>query len=555
MAPTMNGAKTAGPREVSSISAIVTSHDSSPAATFFSSLLPTAGRDFTNVMNGTVTAPTGQDGPPSPVQFGGPMAQPVPIQQQMPMFRTTPFNLTARYELRIMPTPLKSRVETQIPIKMILFPLPPGVTKLHLPPHTISKPKLLAKSPPKRSPDMLELHATLVCTSAMEQPGLKQKALERATKLPQGHLPESGDENSPQNGGNVRICQGCITRERKRAARRKLKKPEDEKSGGLDEERRVIVFNTQEVKPWQPLSVVLDSSGGPETVASNFTMQIDAPMRIACYCRHHDEKMGFSVIFTIKDSLDRVIAQAMSNPIMITDDHKTHPMERPSSEPATFEPVTPLTVPVTPPGPMDANNLVSPTHNGGLHMSPLESDLASAQRNGQQASYASSASGKTTPTMSTATAPTKTVSRPPPRSQGRLTVNKKSGGIGSRVPNGLTLTRLEMWPPPAGFQTASTQPSTATSPFFLNPANGPPTPGSNDQAPFRTNNRSASMDKLAMAQLYSVPTSSNPSRPPSPNGLRNGVNISQSQFTQQSILSAYGSKATSTSTYDSQDHP
>lgn len=98
---------------------------------------------------------------------------------------------------------------------------------------------------------MLELHVALVCTSAMEQPGLKQKALERATKILQGHLPVPDEENSPQNGGEVRICQGCITRERKRAARKKLKKSGEEKVWSLDEERRVIVFNTQEIKEWR----------------------------------------------------------------------------------------------------------------------------------------------------------------------------------------------------------------------------------------------------------------------------------------------------------------
>jgi len=214
-----------------------------------------------------------------------------------------------------MPTPLKSRVETQIPIKMALSPLPPGVTKLHLPGHTISKPKLLARPTPERSPDTLELYVSLVCTSAMEQPELKRKALERAAAVPQGYLPDlDEEENSPQNGGEVRICIGCITRERKRAARKKIKKPEEEKVWSQDEERRVIVFNTKEVKEWQPLSPLLDASGRPDAAVSR-AMQIDAPMRIACYCRHQSEKMGFNVIFTLKDFQDRVIAQAMSNPV------------------------------------------------------------------------------------------------------------------------------------------------------------------------------------------------------------------------------------------------
>ncbi|OAQ79881.1 membrane-tethered transcription factor [Purpureocillium lilacinum] len=545
MASSVNGAKTAGSREVSPMSAMVTSHNSSPANTFFNSPSPGAGHDFNKAMNGNAMWPNRLDmaahanGRPVPVPFGGPVPMP---QQQAAMYNAAPFNFTGGYELRIMPTPLKSRVETQIPIKMTLSPLPPGVTKLHLPAHTISKPKLLAKPAPERSPDTLELHVTLVCTSAMEQPGMKQKALDRACKLPQRHLPDLDDENSPQNGGDVRICQGCITRERKRAARKKIKKPDEEKLWGLDEERRVIVFNTQEVKEWQPLSGVMDPNGRPETVASNLAMQIDAPMRIACYCRHHNEKMGFNVIFTIKDFQDRVIAQAMSNPIMITDDHKTHPMTQASSQPAMSEAVTSSTAAQDP-----ATSSLGPPAQNGYHMSPSASDHHAGQRNGQSPSYAASTSGKTTPTMSAATAPTRTMSRPPSPSQGGpLAKKRKSSGSGTRVPNGLTMTRLETSPPP-GSQTTSAQLSTATSPFSPNPAafsqmeqmfgqqpfaNGPPTPGSSDQVPFFANNRSASMDNLAMAQLYSAPTSSHPSRAPSPNGLRNGVNIPQNQFAQ-----------------------
>lgn len=558
MASSMNGVRSTGSREVSPMSAMVTSHDSSPAATFFNSPSPNASHDFSKVINGTamwpnrvdVTAPTRPDALPTPGQFGGPMAQPMP--QQRALYNAAPFNFTGGYELRIMPTPLKSRVETQIPIKMTLSPLPPGVTKLHLPAHTISKPKLLTKPPPERSPDTLELFVTLVCTSAMELPGMKQKALERATKLPQGYLPEQDDEFSPQNGGDVRICQGCITRERKRAARKKIKKPDEEKLWSLDEERRVIVFNTLELKEWQPLSGVLDPSGRPETVVSNRAMQIDAPMRIACYCRHHNEKMGFNVIFTIKDFRDRVIAQAMSNPIMITDDHKTHPMAQPSSQPTMSETVTTSTVPVPP---MDATSLVPPVQSPtSFRMSPSSGDMTAAPRNG---SYPPSTSGKTTPTMSTCTAPGRALSRSASPSQGGPAKKRKSSGSGSRVPNGLAMTRLETSPPP-GSQTTSTQLSTAatspfsphTGPFQLEQmfgqhngqqpfANGPPTPGSNDQTPFFASNRSASMDNLAMAQLYSAPTSSHPSRAPSPNGLRNGVNAPQNQFAQTLASSLY----------------
>ena len=501
------------------MSAMVTSQNSSPAATFFNSPSPLNGQ-----VNGIATWPGGMEAAasavheavPIPTQFGTHLSQPIPTPQHMPMYNTSihrnhVYNFTGGYELRILPTPLKSRVETQIPIKMTLSPLPPGVTKLHLPAHTISKPKLLARPSPQRSPDTLELHVNLVCTSAMEQGDNRKKALERAAAVPQGYLPDLDEEaNAPQNGGDVRICNGCITRERKRAARKKIKKPEEEKVWSLDEERRVIVFNTQEVKEWQPLSGVLDPSGRPDPVIPPRAMQIDAPMRIACYCRHHSEKMGFNVIFTIKDFQDRVIAQAMSNPIMITDDHKTHPMAQ-MSNPQVSEAVTSTTIPV-PPHVMDASNMMAATQNGTFQV---------PQANGAQSPYHNSTSGGTTPTMTG-----RSLSRPSSPSQGGPAKKRKSSS--SRVPNGLAMTRLDTSPPPGTQATASTQISAATSPFSSNPspfqqpeqifgslngqppfANGPPTPGSVDQVPF-FGNRSSSMDNLAMAQLYSAPTSSHP---------------------------------------------
>lgn len=550
----MNGIKRSLSREASPMSTLVASHDSSPAAAFLNSPPTNMGTDFTNGMNGhalwpnklDMTSPGIPEALPTPSSFGtSSVQQSMQMGQQMSMFSPPQYNFTGGYELRILPTPLKSRVETQIPIKMTLSPLPPGVTKLHLPAHTISKPKLLSKPAPEPSPDTLELHVSLVCTSAMEQPEQKKAALERARTQPQGSLPDLDDEeNSPQNGGEVRICAGCITRERKRAARKKIKKPDEEKVWSQDEERRVIVFNTQEVKEWQPLSSVVDSNGRPEPVVSNRTMLIDAPMRIACYCRHHGEKMGFNVIFTIKDHQDRVIAQAMSNPIMITDDHKTHPMAQLTSQPPMSDTVSSSTMPIH--TGMDNNGMMA-AQNGNFRASQAGSDTSM-----QRASYASSASGKTTPTLSNATAHTRPLSRPGSPSQGVPTAKRRKAS-GSRVPNGLEMTRLDTSPPP-GSQAPGSQVSSATSPYntshpvafqstdqiFGHPpfANGPPTPNSNDQTPFFGNNRSASMDNLAMAQLYSAPTSSHASRAPSPNGMRNGVQ--QNQFVQALASSLYG---------------
>lgn len=219
--------------------------------------------------------------------------------------------------LHVHPLPPKSRVETQIPVKLTLHPVPPGISKVHLQTHTISKSKLVAKPTPEKLPDMLELHAMLVCTSAMQDPAKRGRAFARAATLlssekREGRRSSSGDttssdndEDKPANGGPVHICMGCIERERKRAARKKTKNVEEEQLWQKDEARRTIVFNTQEVKDWQEPSPpkVGENTQNPGTYGQNAqfpetAVQVDIPMRIACYCRHQEEKIGFQCVQT-----------------------------------------------------------------------------------------------------------------------------------------------------------------------------------------------------------------------------------------------------------------
>ncbi len=242
--------------------------------------------------------------------------------------RGSPYASAASTKLFVHPVREKSRVETQIAIKLTLFPMPPGITKLHLQPHAISKPKLIAKPTLSKSPEMLEMYTMLVCTSAMEDPAKVQRALARAAGSPTTHKVEgrrsssesspspNDDENKPLNGGPVNICAGCITRERKRAGRKKSKNKEEEEMWQEDEAKRIIVFNTHEVKDWQsPLksksgSQTVDAStsgseySSPPPVFPEDAMQVDLPMRIACYCRHQEEKLGFQwVLFLVSIQL------------------------------------------------------------------------------------------------------------------------------------------------------------------------------------------------------------------------------------------------------------
>ncbi len=231
--------------------------------------------------------------------------------------------------------PAKSRVETQIPVKLTLYPLPDGVENLHLQTYTISKSKLTAKPPPLKSSDMLELHTTLVCTSAMKDPAKRERAMALAgtvgpddlesiePRLPSAELPwAEDDENRPTNGGPVHICRfqfscvissvditntnpligrNCMIRETKRAARKKTKNVEEEELWRKDEKKRIIVFNTQEIQKWQQPSQPKVGNGkdrntvayGDDSTLPEGAMQVEIPMRIACYCRHQEEKMGF----------------------------------------------------------------------------------------------------------------------------------------------------------------------------------------------------------------------------------------------------------------------
>ncbi|RKF84053.1 putative ankyrin repeat protein [Golovinomyces cichoracearum] len=482
---------------------------------------------------------------------------------------TPSLNYPLQNILTIHPTPLKSRVETQIPIKMTLHPLPIGITKLHLPTHTISKPKLLAKPTPERSSDTLELYTSLVCTSAMQNPDLRKRAFERAAasarapmspkEEPEGNCSDEDDENKPANGGEVKICGGCIIRERKRAARKKAKKVEEEETWQKYETQRVIVFNTHEIKDWQPPSQYPPSEltgEHPEPYIPEGAMQVDAPMRIACYCRHQNEKLGFQVILTIKDYQDKLVAQAITSSIMITDDHKTSAV--PSVNPQVSS-RNDLVMGTCQYGDASYDPKFSSGNPTPFRISYSSSDLQALQRrntiiemqllssSGNSPRFSHSSSTSVTPRMSRQTSPS--------TSQGPLLKKRKASGS-NKLPSALTMTRLES----GENQNVNTATSSIPTPFTPNfpnfPGttdrqftqaksmqnisahfNGPPTPNSTGQM-YSNVNRSQSMDNLAIQSSYNVPGSGIPSRVSSPNGIR--LDSYQRQQTQMAHTAANG---------------
>ena len=474
--------------------------------------------------------------------------------------------------LTVYPTSLKSRVETQIPIRMNLHPLPAGIKKLKLPTHTVSKPKFLVKPDAGSSSDMLELHVSLVCSSAMQDPQKRSRAFARARGEDVGPLsrpsPESStsshtskdDDDKPLNGGEVKICSGCIQRERKRASRKKQKKPDEEQLFQKDEERRVVVFNTSEIKEWVEPSK--DTQNGIHGTPPPGAMQVELPMRIACYCRHQNEKIGFQVIFTVKDQTDKVIAQAMTNSIMITDDHKTH--NPPPSISSSFTDLANELLPSR--GSTNGDHSAQPQLNAkAFKQSHSTPDLQSLQRNinpqfpittGASNPFAvpSTASGTTSGTMTP-----RNLSRPP--SPGAVTGpnTKRRKQSSGKVPSMLAMTRLETsnaaphqssLPSSAAaspFQSNQPGPSAPTDRGFVMPnarnmpfGTSPPTPNSTDHGLITPVNRSFSLENLPRQGMISAPNSRHPSRPSSPDRARNSFGASDNTVPQAGPTQVFG---------------
>ncbi|KAL1862423.1 SPT3 Dosage dependent suppressor of Ty-induced promoter mutations-like protein [Paecilomyces lecythidis] len=451
--------------------------------------------------------------------------------------------------LTVHPTSLKSRVETQIPIKMTLYPLPAGVKKLRLPSHTISKPKFLAKPDTERSPEILELHTSLVCTSAMQDQEKLKKAFARARGIRYKRSSSAGqdtsestsEEDKPLDGGEVKICAGCIQRERKRASRKKQRKPDEDELFQKDEEKRVIVFNTNEIKDWtEPSKTAVPSySDMAASMVPAGAMQVELPMRIACYCRHQNEKLGFQVIFTIKDYQDNVISQAITNSIMITDDHKTHAPPAPAPPPSSALPDgTQLPgAGVFVPGPnIDVGN--ASAGQPSFRLSHSTTDLQGLQQKYSPQQYPLTPGAFVIPqngvSGTSGSLSGRSLSRQasPSEFQAPSSKRRKHSGGSIKLPSGLTMTKLEQSHASSASASSSNGPNASSARAFTSPierpfatpaslpgqfTNGPPTPNNNENNPFfNSNGQHGSLDSLSQQQLISAPNSAHPSRPGTP---------------------------------------
>ncbi|KAI9592982.1 hypothetical protein BDF19DRAFT_424941 [Syncephalis fuscata] len=200
--------------------------------------------------------------------------------------------------LGIPQTGAKSRVETQVKLCLQLVTQEGEKvtrwTHLRLPEHMVARDCLKRRSSkigrdgkePTPEEDVLNLEVAVVCSSDTTR--------------------------------RVFTCVGCVQRERKRTLRKKENRhirEEIEKTGKTD----FLNLEDKEVLEREKTKIVLFNCNQDLDFTSGGTI---LPTRITCYCRHHMEKKGFCILFTVKDNIGRVIAMGTSPPIMITDDHK-----------------------------------------------------------------------------------------------------------------------------------------------------------------------------------------------------------------------------------------
>ncbi|KAF8520337.1 hypothetical protein BU17DRAFT_46834 [Hysterangium stoloniferum] len=133
----------------------------------------------------------------------------------------------------------------------------------------------------------------------------------------------------------VQSCESCQLREAKRTARKvaarvkppgsmKLKSKTKGISKKSTKKAKEQLVNFDDMDDMDEPNVdgsilqfncieVLDFSNG----------RVILPMRITCYCRHHKEKIGFNIVFALRDHTGRLVGHGITPPILITDDHKS----------------------------------------------------------------------------------------------------------------------------------------------------------------------------------------------------------------------------------------
>lgn len=238
--------------------------------------------------------------------------------------------------------------------------------------------------------------------------------------------------------------------------------------------------------------------------------------------------------------MDNIIAQAITNSIMITDDHKTHaPAAPPVSSPALPD-GTPLPgIGVFPSGPsLNVSKAQKAVTQPSFRPSHSATDLHGLQQRFSpqypptpspfavpQNSAIGPSNAHTPRNLSRQASPT---DFPAPSSKRRKHSNS------GKLPSELTMTKLEtpqssslpsstpgignaLFPSAHAFASPTERPFVTPSPLSGQFANSPPTPSSSDNNPFfNPTAQRQTFDSLVHQQMMSAPNSTHPSRPGSP---------------------------------------
>ena len=287
------------------------------------------------------------------------------------------------------------------------------------------------------------------------------------------------------------------------------------------------------------------------------------------------------VIFTIKDFRDNVVAQGMTLPIIITDDHKTHAPSAMAPMMAAYPEMSGVrngglyyhdtmdgyggvpsfrTIRSTP----DLQSLQHQPFHGLPHGLPHGIPHGMPYGNMQPAAVPYATPPATLSHTTSTTLTPRNLSRQGSPSNSGGPAQKKRKASSGKLPDALTMTRLQSAAaPPANFGWVTSAPSYSnsstapSSPFgpsqnfnagYVN-ANqprpqqsytNPPTPNS-DQNFFTAANRSQSMENFARAQqMFSAPNSAMPSRAASPIGGARIAATQQNGQIQAAVNAMYG---------------
>ena len=135
--------------------------------------------------------------------------------------------------------------------------------------------------------------------------------------------------NATPPHARVYVCDSCRERERKRAHRKKSRAAVLN-AYPTEEEMTAMGINPHAPDALSHAVARLEEEERKHAVLFNCGDYIDfhdgeviLSTRITCYCRHHREKVGFHIVFTLRNHKGDFIATGSTPPIMIMDDHKS----------------------------------------------------------------------------------------------------------------------------------------------------------------------------------------------------------------------------------------